>query len=239
MRPAWGGLLGLVVLGGALAALGQDEAPPGPPVSTFSIVAHDPDRKEWGIGVASKFLAVGAVVPWAKADAGAVATQSFANTTYGPRGLELLARGKSAADVIQALTENDRQKDMRQVGVVDAAGNAANFTGPKCMPWAGAKSGKHYTCQGNLLAGEQVVTAMATAFEEAKGPLAWRILAALEAADKAGGDKRGKQSAALLVVRERGGYGGFDDRAVDFRVDDHKDPVPELARILALRVRRP
>ena len=239
MRPAWGGLFGLVVLGGALAAPGRDEAPPGPPVSTFSIVAHDPDRKEWGIGVASKFLAVGAVVPWARADAGAVATQSFANTTYGPRGLELLARGKSAADVIQALTENDRQKDVRQVGVVDAAGNAANFTGPKCMPWAGAKSGKHYTCQGNLLAGEQVVTAMATAFEEAKGPLAWRILAALEAADRAGGDKRGKQSAALLVVRDRGGYGGFDDRALDFRVDDHKDPVPELARILALRVRRP
>src|SRR5262249_47475090 len=211
-------LFGLVALGGALAALGRDEAAapaPPAPVSTFSIVAHDPDRKEWGVGVASKFLAVGAVVPWAKVDAGAVATQSYANTTYGPGGLEVLARGKSAADVIGALTENDRQKDVRQVGVVDAAGNAANFTGPKCMPWAGARSGKHYTCQGNLLAGEQVVTAMATAFEEAKGPLAWRILAALEAGDKAGGDKRGKQSAALLVVRDRGGYGGFDDRAVD------------------------
>jgi uncharacterized Ntn-hydrolase superfamily protein len=210
-----------------------------PPVATFSIVAFDPVQKEWGIGVASKFLAVGAVVPWAKAGVGAIATQSFANTSYGPAGLELLAQGKSADEVIKQLTEADEGRARRQVGIVDAQGNAAQFTGPQCNAWAGGKSGKHYTCQGNILTGQDVVDAMAKAFEEAKGPLAWRILTALEAAEKAGGDKRGKQSAALLVVRERGGYGGFNDRAVDFRVDDHPEPVQELARILALRGRRP
>lgn len=249
MHRARGSLLGLLAFGGIAAVLWSapaSEVPPPreaaaepPPVSTFSIVAHDPARKEWGIGVASKFLAVGAVVPWAKADVGAVATQSFANTTYGPRGLELLTKGKSAEEVIKALTEDDPGKDRRQVGLVDARGNAATFTGAKCLPWAGGKTGKHYTCQGNILAGEQVITTMAQAFEEAKGPLAWRILAALEAADKAGGDKRGKQSAAVLVVRDRGGYGGFNDRAVDLRVDDHADPIPELARILAKQVPRP
>src|SRR5262249_54591618 len=159
-------------------------------------------RKEWGIGVASKFLAVGAVVPWAKAGVGAVATQSFANTSYGPKGLELMAQGKPAEETIKALTDDDKQKEQRQVGIVDAQGNAATFTGAKCQPWAGGKTGKHYACQGNILAGEAVVNDMAKAFEESKGPLAWRIIAALEAADKAGGDKRGKQSAAILVVRE-------------------------------------
>jgi uncharacterized Ntn-hydrolase superfamily protein len=234
-------LVVLVLCGGWLLAGDREPTPADPPalVATFSIVAHDPARKEWGIGVASKFLAVGAVVPWAKADVGAVATQSFANTTYGPRGLELLAMGKSAEEVLKLLTEEDKQQDIRQVGIVDTAGNAASFTGKKCMPWAGGKTGKHYACQGNLLAGEEVVNAMATAFEEAKGPLAWRIQAALEAGDKAGGDKRGKQSAALLVVRARGGYGGYNDRYVDFRVDDHADPIPELARILAKQIRRP
>jgi uncharacterized Ntn-hydrolase superfamily protein len=242
-------LLGLLVLGGLLATAIAGSGPragprivdnaEGAPFSTFSIVAHDPVRKEWGIGVASKFLAVGAVVPWAKADAGAVATQSFANTTYGPRGLELLAKGKSADEVIKLLTDDDKQKDVRQVGIVDAQGNPATFTGSKCQPWAGGKTGKHYACQGNILAGEKVVDAMAKAFEEAKGPLAWRIMAAMEAGDQAGGDRRGKQSAAILVVRDRGGYGGFNDRAIDFRVDDHADPIPELARILALRGGRP
>jgi uncharacterized Ntn-hydrolase superfamily protein len=208
-------------------------------ISTFSIVAYDPDRQEWGVGVASKFLAVGAVVPWAKAGVGAIATQSYANTTYGPKGLDLLRQGKSAEEVIKLLTEEDKGRDDRQVGIVDAKGQAATYTGKKCSAWAGGKTGKHYTCQGNILAGDAVVADMAKAFESAQGPLAWRIIAALEAAEKAGGDKRGKQSAALLVVRDKAGYGGFDDRLIDFRVDDHTQPVQELARILALEVKRP
>jgi uncharacterized Ntn-hydrolase superfamily protein len=208
-------------------------------VSTFSIVAVDLERKEWGVAVASKYLAVGAVVPWARAGVGAVATQSYVNVTYGPRGLELLASGKSAEEVLKQLTDTDKGKDTRQAAIVDAKGNVANFTGTGCLAWAGAKSGKHYSCQGNLLAGEGVVNAMAQAFEEAKGPLAWRLMGALEAGEKAGGDKRGKQSAAILVVRDQGGPSGFNDRMIDFRVDDHETPVQELARILAKRVRRP
>ena len=226
-----------------IAAKGGDATSAFPskesPVNTFSIVAYDPDRQEWGVGVASKFLAVGAVVPWAKAGVGAVATQSFANTSYGPKGLELLAQGKSAEEVIKLLTEDDKQKETRQVGIIDTKGNSATFTGTKCMAWAGGKTGKNFTCQGNILTGEAVVNDMAKAFEDAKGPLAWRIMAALEAAEKAGGDKRGKQSAAILVVRDKGGYGGFNDRAIDFRVDDHAGPVQELGRILSLRVKRP
>jgi len=209
-----------------------------PTIHTFSIVAYDPERKEWGIGVASRFLAVGAVVPWAKAGVGAVATQAAANTSYGPKGLELLAEGKSAEEVIKSLTDADQRKDVRQVGIIDANGKAATYTGAKCNAWAGGKTGKHYACQGNILTGEAVVNDMAKAFEEAKGPLAWRIMAALEAAEKAGGDKRGKQSAAILVVREKSGFGG-NDRMIDFRVDDHGKPVEELARILSLRLRRP
>jgi uncharacterized Ntn-hydrolase superfamily protein len=224
----------------AAPSLASSAAAPShePAVATFSIVAYDPDRQEWGVGVASKFLAVGAVVPWAKAGVGAIATQSFANTTYGPKGLEMLGQGKSAEEVLKTLTDADEQRDVRQVGIIDAKGQAATFTGAKCNAWAGGKTGKYYTCQGNILAGEAVVADMAKAFEEAKGPLAWRIVAALEAAEKAGGDKRGKQSAALLVVRDKSGYGRFNDRMVDFRVDDHAQPVQELARILALRVKR-
>jgi uncharacterized Ntn-hydrolase superfamily protein len=216
-----------------------EPAAPEPLVCTFSIVAYDPERQEWGVGVASRYLAVGAVVPWAKAGVGAVATQSAVNVSYGPHGLELLASRKSSEEAIKELTDADKGKDYRQVGIIDGKGNAANFTGNKCQAWAGGKSGKYYTCQGNILTGEAVVGKMAAAFEEAKGPLAWRIMAALEAGEKAGGDKRGKQSAALLVVRERGGPGGLNDRALDFRVDDHANPVQELARILALRLRRP
>lgn len=217
---------------------GQSPPPRDAPVHTFSIVAYDPERKEWGIGVASKFLAVGSVVPWAKAGVGAIATQAYANTSYGPKGLELLAAGKSAEEVVKLLTEADKGKESRQVGIIDAKGNAATFTGSRCNTWAGGKTGKHYACQGNILAGEAVVNDMAKSFEEAKGPLAWRIMAALEAAEKAGGDSRGKQSAAIYIVREKSGYGG-NDRMIDFRVDDHKSPIQELARILALRVRRP
>jgi uncharacterized Ntn-hydrolase superfamily protein len=231
------GLLVILFLCG-FAALGNEE-PKDPAVHTFSIVAYDPDKQEWGVGVASKFLAVGAVVPWAKAGVGAIATQSFANTTYGPKGLELLAQGKSADEVLKKLTDDDKQAPVRQVGILDAKGNAATFTGEKCNAWAGGKTGKHYACQGNILAGEAVVNDMAKAFEESKGPLAWRIIAALEAAEKAGGDKRGKQSAAILVVRDKGGYGGYNDRLIDFRVDDHANPIDELARVLALRMKRP
>jgi uncharacterized Ntn-hydrolase superfamily protein len=219
---------------------GQGTRDKGQEVNTFSIVAHDPEKKEWGIAVASKYLAVGSAVPFAKAGVGAVATQAFVNVTYGSRGLELLAEGKTAGEVIKELTEADKSKESRQVGIIDGKGNVASFTGKKCNAWAGHKAGKHYTCQGNILAGEEVITKMAEAFEKAEGPLAWRMMAALEAGDEAGGDKRGKQSAAILVVRERGGPNGFSDRLIDLRVDDHKDPIPELARILALRLgRRP
>jgi uncharacterized Ntn-hydrolase superfamily protein len=205
-------------------------------VNTFSIVAYDPDAKEWGCAVASKYLSVGRAVPWAKAGAGVVATQAQVNLSHGPNGVELLAQGKSAAETLKALQESD-QKDIqkRQLGIVDAKGDAVTFTGTGCTKWAGGKTGKYYACQGNILAGEAVVNDMAKAFEETKGPLAWRLIAALEAGDKAGGDTRGKQSAAVLVVREGKGTNTVSDRYryLDYRVDDHPEPIPELARILA------
>jgi uncharacterized Ntn-hydrolase superfamily protein len=241
------GILSLVAvlgLAGAPGPVSQSQAAPpdfvaGPEVNTFSIAAYDPDKKEWGVGVASKYLAVGAVVPWAKAGVGCVATQAYVNTTYGPKGLELMEQGKSAEEALKTLTEMDKGRDSRQVAMVDAKGDAATFTGKNCNKWAGGKLGTNYACQGNILAGEKVVEDMAKAFEDAKGPLAWRIMAALEAADKAGGDSRGKQSAAILVVRDKAGADGQSDRMIDFRVDDHENPIPELARILALRLRRP
>jgi uncharacterized Ntn-hydrolase superfamily protein len=222
-----------------LVLLAPAAVPPEPErVATFSIVARDPDKGELGVAVASKFLAVGAVVPWAKADVGAVATQSFANTSYGPKGLDLLAAGKAPEEVLKTLTEADDGREERQVGIVDAKGKSATFTGKKCNAWAGGKSGENYAVQGNLLAGEEVVVEMEKAFLVAKGPLAWRMMAAMEAGEKAGGDKRGKQSAAILVVKAKAGYGGFNDRYIDFRVDDHDDPLPELARILAKRLKK-
>ena len=229
----------LIALAAALPAGSAEPAAPPDVVATFSIVGYDPDAKEWGVAVASKFLAVGSVVPWVRAESGAVATQSFANTSFGPKGLDLMEKGKTGEEAIKELTDADDGRDRRQVGVVDAKGNAATFTGPKCMPWAGGKTGKHFAAQGNLLTGPEVVDAMAKSFEESKGPLAWRLLGALEAGDKAGGDKRGRQSAAVYVARKNGGYARFNDRYVDMRVDDHKEPIPELARILALQVRRP
>jgi len=234
-------LLACAFLSIATALPAASEPQPEPPevVATFSVVGYDPDTKEWGVAVASKFLAVGSVVPWAEAGVGAVATQSFANTTFGPKGLELMRGGKSAEETIKALTDDDEGRDSRQVGMIDAKGNAATYTGKKCQAWAGGKTGKHYACQGNILAGPEVVDAMAKAFEETKGPLAWRLMASLEAGDKAGGDKRGKQSAAIYIAKAKAGYAGFNDRYVDFRVDDHKEPIPELARVLALRVRKP
>jgi len=208
------------------------------PVATYSIVAFDPATGDLGVAVQSKFFGVGSVVPWAKAGVGAVATQSYANTTYGPEGLKLMAAGQAPKDVLKKLTEADSARALRQVGMVDAQGRAASFTGKRCNAWAGHKTGDHYAAQGNLLAGEAVVTDMAAAFEKARkqpnSQLADWLIAAVTAAEAAGGDKRGKQSAALLVVRDKGGYAGLNDRFIDIRVDDHKTPVKELARLLEL-----
>ncbi len=203
-------------------------------ISTFSIVAFDPKTGDLGVAVQSKFLAAGAVVPWARAKVGAIATQSWANTSYGPKGLELLSQGYSAPEVVEILIAEDEGRDLRQVGIVDAKGRAAAYTGKDCFEWAGHIVGPGYACQGNILASSRVVEAMAEAFEKSEGELAHRLLAALEAGQAAGGDKRGQQSAALLVVREKGGYGGFNDRYVDLRVDDHPEPIKELKRLLSL-----
>jgi len=202
---------------------------------TFSIVACDPPAEEWGVAVQSKFLAVGAVVPWAQARVGAVATQAQANTSYGPRGLELLRAGGRAQETLRQLLCDDEGRQHRQVGLVDSHGEAAAFTGSGCYAWAGHVVGDGYACQGNILAGEAVVQSMAQAFEESQGPLAERLIAALRAGQRAGGDKRGQQSAALLVVKEAGGYGAFTDRLIDLRVDDHTQPIEELHRLLRLQ----
>lgn len=203
-------------------------------LSTFSIVAHDPEGREWGVAVASKFLAAGAVVMHARAGAGAVATQAHANVSYGPRGLELMGSGVPAPEALRRLTEEDGDRHLRQVGLVDATGRSATFTGEGCPSWAGGIAGEGFACQGNILAGEQVVSTMADAFRTARGPLARRLHAALLAGDRAGGDRRGRQSAGILVVRAEGGYGGLSDRYMDLRVDDHPDPVMELGRLIDL-----
>lgn len=202
---------------------------------TFSIVGYDPQEKEWGIAVQSKFLGVGAVVPWAKAGVGAVATQSYANTSFGPDGLRLMEEGKSAEEALHALLDKDPGREQRQVGFIDANGNAATFTGKECYNWAGGVTGQHFAAQGNILVDENTVKAMADTFEKAEGSLAERLLAALQAGQNAGGDSRGQQSAALLVVKDRGGYGGFNDRYIDLRVEDHGEPIKELTRIYQLQ----
>jgi uncharacterized Ntn-hydrolase superfamily protein len=200
---------------------------------TFSIVGCDIGAQEWGVAVASKFLAVGAVVPWAEAGAGAVATQALANTQYGPRGLVLLRGGASARETVDRLVESDPARAERQVGVVDARGRSATHTGDECLAWAGGRTGRGYAAQGNILAGPAVVDAMADSFEQSGGErLCDRLLRALAAGDAAGGDRRGRQSAAILLVSPGGGYGGLSDVAVDLRSDDHDDPVAELARLL-------
>lgn len=201
---------------------------------TFSIVARDPQNGELGVAVQSKFLSVGAVVPWAKAGVGAIATQAWANTSYGPCGLDLLASGLSAQEVIGRLTGEDEGRTERQLGIVGISGTPATYTGTQCFPWAGGHVGEHYTCQGNILVGEDTVLAMAKTFEETQGLLCDRLVAALAAGQAAGGDSRGQQSAALLVVRDKGGYSGFNDRFIDLRVDDHATPIDELGRILQL-----
>ncbi len=201
---------------------------------TFSVVARDPQTGELGIAVQSKFLAVGAVVPWARAGVGAIATQSWANTSYGSRGLQLLAEGLSASETLTQLTSNDEGRANRQVGIVALTGAPVTYTGDQCYPWAGGRVGEHYACQGNILVGQETVQAMADMFEQTSGYLCDRLVAALAAGQAAGGDSRGQQSAALLVVHEGGGYGGFNDRFIDLRVDDHPQPIAELRRILAL-----
>lgn len=203
-------------------------------VHTFSIVACDPKTGEMGVAVASKFLAVGSIVPWAQAGVGAIATQSWANTSFGPEGLRMLAEGKTAQETLEALIKNDPGYKLRQVGIVDKHGNSAAYTGIDCHDWAGQVTGEGFACQGNLLAGPEVVDAMSIAFQYARGDLANRLMSALVAGDEAGGDKRGRQGAALYVVKEKGSYDGHIDRLVDLRVDDHVNPVYELKRLLQL-----
>ncbi len=202
--------------------------------STFSIVAYDPGDNAWGVAVASKFLAVGSVVPWAQADAGAIATQSYANTRYGPQGLKMMAEGVTAQNTLEALISTDPNPELRQVGAVDAKGGSATYTGKSCYDWAGGVTGDGYAVQGNILAGEQVIMAMAEAFEHQSASLMWRLYNALSAGDRAGGDRRGKQSAAIYIVKPEGGYGGYNDRWVDYRVDDHPEPVKHLGSLLEL-----
>ncbi len=205
-----------------------------PVVATFSIAAADPAAGEVGVAVASRFLAVGSVVPWVRAGVGAVATQAMANVAYGPRGLGLLAQGVAPDEAIEELTAADAGRALRQVGLVDASGRSATYTGPGCLEWAGGRSGRDYACQGNILAGPDVVDALATAFEETDGPLPDRLMAALAAGDAAGGDRRGRQSAALYVAREGAGYLGMNDRFIDLRVDDHQMPIVELRRLIGV-----
>lgn len=216
-----------------LLATGARAEAPHP--STFSIVAADPATGEVGVAVASRFFAVGSVVPYARAGVGAVATQASANTTYGPGALELLARGATPAEALAILVRGDDGQSHRQAGVVADDGRSATFTGSECSSWAGGRSGPGYAVQGNILTGEPVVAAMEQAFLAAAGkPLAERLYAAIVAGDAAGGDSRGKQSAVLLVSRAGGGYGGKDDRAIDVRVDDHAEPIVELGRLTQL-----
>jgi uncharacterized Ntn-hydrolase superfamily protein len=207
-------------------------------VATYSIVAFDPATGDLGVAVQSKFFGVGTVVPWAKSGVGAIATQASVNVTYGPKGLKLLEEGSDAEQVVKLLTDADEGRDARQCGIVDAQGRSATFTGNACLAFAGGRTGKNFTVQGNILASVKVIDAMAEAYEAAQktegSELADWLVAALQAGEDAGGDSRGRQSAALLVVRDKGGYGGASDRYIDLRVEDHPDPTKELARLLEL-----
>lgn len=209
---------------------------PVAPIATFSIVAYDPHKREWGVAVQSKFLDCAAVVSWARAGAGAVATQAFANIAYGADGLDLMASGTSAAETIEQLTAADEQRAQRQVGMVDKFGRAASFTGDDCFHWAGHIVGEGFACQGNILV-PGTAEAMAGAYEGARrgsGELADWLVAALSAGQAAGGDSRGRQAAGVLVVRHNGGYGGNNDRYLDLRVDDHPDPIVKLAELVTM-----
>ena len=209
-----------------------------PVVATYSIVACDLEAKQWGVAVQSKFLAVGSVVPWAEPGVGAIATQAYANPSYGPNGLALLREGLGASEVVERLTSEDEGRDERQLGVVDGQGAAASWTGPGCNEWAGHRTGPGYAAQGNILVGEETVGALASTFEgNAQLSLAQRLIECLAAAQAAGGDRRGQQSASLLVVQRDGGYAGLSDVLVDLRVDDHERPIQELRRIYGLHFR--
>ncbi|MFB6267523.1 MAG: DUF1028 domain-containing protein [Halodesulfurarchaeum sp.] len=205
-----------------------------PRPATFSIVARDPDQDAVGVAVQSKFVSVGSVVPFASADAGAIATQSFANVAYGPDGLEMLRDGAPADEVVEALTEDDEEAPQRQVGIVGQDGSVAAFTGEECFDHASDRQGAHYTVQGNILENRETIDAMADTFEETGGGLPERLIAALHAGNEAGGDQRGEQSAALYVVKPEGGYDGKNDRWVDVRVDDHEHPIDELERVFRI-----
>ena len=203
-------------------------------VSTFSIVARDPGTGDLGVAVASKFLAVGAVVPWLRAGIGAIATQAHANVAYGPDGLAMIEAELTAQEVLDRLVAADGERDLRQAGIVDSHGNAASWTGPGCSHWAGGRTGDGFCCQGNILTGPEVVDAMVEGYTTADGSFADRLLAALDAGQAAGGDSRGQQAAALAIVRAGGGYGGGNDRWIDLRVDDHPAPITELRRLATL-----
>jgi uncharacterized Ntn-hydrolase superfamily protein len=203
-----------------------------PVVATYSIVGCDLEARQWGVAVQSKFLAVGSVVPWAEPEIGAIATQAYANPRYGPDGLALLRDGLSASEVVERLTAEDDGRDDRQVGVVDATGASAAWTGSGCLDWAGNRTGECYSAQGNILVSGETVDALSETFESSKGrALADRLLEALAAGQAAGGDSRGQQSAALLVVERNGGYAALSDTLIDLRVDDHERPIEELARV--------
>ncbi len=218
-------------LAAALALLATSTALAQEPVATFSIVAFDPATGDLGVAVASRVLAVGNIVPWARTGVGAVATQAWADPTFGPRGLELLASGRSARQAVDALLEGDPRREERQLAIVDARGRVAAFTGAACKAWAGMKVGAGWSAQGNILESEDVVSAMGKAFEGEPGGLTLRLLAALEAGEAAGGDRRGRQSAAILVVRARGGFDGKDDRYVGIGLSRHV--LAELGPLLA------
>ena len=203
-------------------------------VATYSIAACDLTAGQWGVATQSKFLAVGSVVPWAEPKVGAIATQAYANPRYGTEGLKLLREGLSAEEVVERLTAADEGRDQRQLGIVDREGRSASFTGAECLEWAGGRTGPCYAAQGNILVSAETVDAIAETFESSEGILAERLLDCLDAAQAAGGDRRGQQSAALLVVEENGGYGQLSDTVVELRVEDHERPLEELRRIYRL-----
>jgi len=203
-------------------------------IATYSIAACDLDSGQWGVATQSKFLAVGSVVPWAEPHVGAIATQAYANPRYGPEGLSLLREGLSAEEVVGRLTAADEGRDQRQLGVVDREGRSASFTGAECLEWAGGRTGPCYAAQGNILVSAATVDAIAETFESSKGTLAERLLDCLDAAQAAGGDRRGQQSAALLVVEQDGGYAKLSDTIVELRVEDHELPLEELRRLYRL-----
>ena len=205
-----------------------------PVVATYSIVACDLEAGQWGVSVQSKFLSVGSVVPWAEPHVGAIATQAYANPRYGPNGLDLLRQGLSAQEVVDRLTSEDDGRDHRQLGIVDGEGRAATYTGSECMDWAGGRTGEGYAAQGNILVGKETVDALAETFESSTGSLAERLIDCLAAAQEAGGDSRGQQSSALLVVERDGGYARMSDVVVELRVEDHERPIEELRRIYKL-----